>query len=128
VSLFQDRVMAWMRETFSTDVCKDDRERGFRFGEEAIELLQAGGLTREQTLKIVDYVYSRPVGEFKQEVGGTLVTLAAWCGARTTDMAECGHVEIARCESPEVRAKIRAKQDFKRQQMQRDDPLPGRAL
>ncbi len=114
---FQPRVATWMQETFGAEVSADYKERGFRFGEEAIELLQANGTTKEDVLKLVDYVYGRPVGELQQEVGGAMVTLAALCEARGIDLAEAGNTEITRCESPEVRAKIQAKQEAKRARM-----------
>lgn len=123
---FQPRVAQWMLETFGPEVSVDYRERGFRFGEEALELLQANGTTKEEVLKLVDYVYSRPVGELYQEVGGTMVTLGALCQAWGIDLLQAGHAEQTRCELPEVRAKIQAKQADKRARMQ-DSPLPGSA-
>jgi hypothetical protein len=113
-----------MQQTFGPEVSADYKERGFRFGEEAIELLQANGTTKEDVLKLVDYVYSRPIGELHQEVGGTMVTLAALCEARGLDMIVKGVQEIARCERPEVRARIQAKQQAKRARMI-TTPLPG---
>jgi hypothetical protein len=121
---FQARVGAWMQETFGPDVSEDYQERGFRFGEEAIELLQANGTSKQDVLKLVDYVFGRPIGEFHQEVGGTLVTLAALCHARGLDMAQAGDTEQRRCEQPEVRARIQAKQAAKRALMLAT-PLPG---
>jgi hypothetical protein len=121
---FQNRVAAWMQETFGPEVAADFQERGFRFGEEALELLQANGTSKEDVLKLVDYVYSRPIGELHQEVGGTMVTLAALCESRALDMIVKGVQEIARCEQPEVKAKIQAKQADKRKRMIAT-PLPG---
>jgi hypothetical protein len=121
---FQTRVAQWMQETFGPEVSADQRERSFRFGEEAIELLQAGGCSKEDVLKLVDYVFSRPVGDFEQEVGGTMLTLTAWCDSRKVDVMNAAHTEQTRCEQPEVRAKIQRKQAAKRAMM--DTPLPGR--
>ncbi len=45
------------------------------------ELVQAVGTSREDALRLVEYVYTRPVGELRQEIGGVMVTLAA--------LAEC---------------------------------------
>lgn len=121
---FQGRVAAWMQETFGPEVSADQQERGFRFGEEAIELLQANGTSKADVLKLVDYVYDRPVGELAQEVGGALVTLAALCQARGLDMMGAANAEQARVEQPAVRAKIQAKQEDKRRRMIAT-PLPG---
>lgn len=121
---FQPRVAVWMQETFGPEVSADFTERGFRFGEEAIELLQANGTTKEDVLKLVDYVYGRPIGELRQEVGGTMVTLAALCQAREIDLMAEANTEQSRVESPEIRAKIQAKQADKRARMIAT-PLPG---
>jgi len=121
---FQVRVATWMQETFGPEVSADYTERGFRFGEEAIELLQANGTTKEDVLKLVDYVYSRPVGELSQEVGGTMVTLAALCEARGLNLAALANDEQTRVEQPAVRAKIQRKQEDKRARMIAT-PLPG---
>jgi hypothetical protein len=123
---FQDRVASWMQETFGPEVSADFKERGFRFGEEAIELLQANGTTKEDVLKLVDYVYGRPIGFLPQEVGGVMVTLAALCEATGIPLEAAASQEIERCEQPEVRAKIQAKQEAKRARMIAT-PLPGNA-
>jgi hypothetical protein len=89
----------------------DKPERGFRFIEEALELVQANGTSKEDVLKVVEYVYNRPEGSLSQEVGGTLVTLAALCEACQLDMDKCGWTELDRCwEKIEL---IRAKQKDK---------------
>lgn len=114
MSDFQDRVSAWMAETFSEDVRKDTIERAMRFLEEATELCQSLGLTPAQAATVTNYVYGRPVGDPPQEVGGAMVTLAALCAATGMDMAECGNIEMDRIDTPEMRAKIAAKQVSKR--------------
>ena len=114
-----------MKQTFGPEVSADFVERGFRFGEEAIELLQANGTTKEDVLKLVDYVYGRPAGELTQEVGGTMVTLAALCAARGIDLLDAADSEQQRVEQPEVRAKIQRKQADKRARMIAT-PLPGK--
>ncbi len=122
--VYQCRVAAWMAETFGPEVSADYRERGFRFAEEALELLQANGTTKEDILTLLEYVYSRPVGVFAQEVGGTMLTLAALCEARGVPLALSADKELARCSEPEARAKIQAKQAEKRARMD-TTPLPG---
>jgi hypothetical protein len=62
---------------------------------------------------LMDYVYSRPIGEASQETGGGLVTLAALCNAFDIDMHAAGETELARILQPETIAKIRAKQAAK---------------
>ncbi|MFZ5744443.1 MAG: hypothetical protein ACOY7T_08195 [Pseudomonadota bacterium] len=111
---FQARVGGWMQQTFSPEVRTDQVERAMRFLEEATELCQSIGLTHEKAAVVLDYVFGRPVGEPWQEVGGSMVTLAALCEAIGHDMAACGEREFARIDTPEMREKIAAKQVSKR--------------
>lgn len=111
---FQKRVGSWMEQTFPPEVRTDRIERAMRFLEEATELCQSIGLSREKAGVVLDYVFGRPVGEPWQEVGGSMVTLAALCEAIGQDMAACGEREFARIDTPEMRAKIAAKQVSKR--------------
>lgn len=124
MNFLQDRIASWMSTTFSESEGADGKERGFRFGEEALELLQANGCSKEDVLKLVEYVYGRPVGHLPQEVGGTMLTLGAFCNAVGINMIEEARTEIIRCETPQVRAKIQAKQAMKREVMGYS-PLPG---
>ena len=118
---FQLRVVDWMMETFSMEVCRDTTERNHRFLEEALELVQAMGCTQAEAHMLVGYVYGRPVGEPEQEVGGALVTLAALCAAADFSMADLGNRELERCWLNIDR--IRAKQAGK----PKHSPLPGPA-
>lgn len=74
----QNRDIEWVRSTFGEATLAVD-ERAARFLEEALELAQAVGLTREKAIALVEYVYSRPVGDPAQEVGGVGVTLLGLC-------------------------------------------------
>jgi hypothetical protein len=116
---FQGKVVDWMMETFSMEVCRDTAERNHRFLEESLELVQAMGCTAAEAHMLVDYTFGRPTGEMKQEVGGVLVTLAALCAAADISMRSCGDTELARCWKNIDR--IRAKQKSKPP----SGPLPG---
>lgn len=116
---FQRRVVDWMMETFSMEVCRNTTERNHRFLEEALELVQAMGCTAAEAHMLVDYTFGRPVGDPEQEVGGAMVTLAALCAAADISMTELGERELARCWQNIDR--IRAKQAGK----PRSSPLPG---
>lgn len=116
---FQLRVVDWMMETFSQEVCRNTTERNHRFLEESLELVQAMGCTVNEAHMLVDYVFGRPVGEPEQEVGGAMVTLAALCAAADFSMASCGDTELVRCWKNIER--IRAKQAGK----PKHSPLPG---
>lgn len=121
---FQDRVANWMQVCFGPKISADQLERGDRFIEEAIEMVQAAGYSRERIHLLIEYVYSRPVGELKQEVGGVMVTLGAFCQAHGIDMQVEGEREIYRIESQEMVQKIRNKQKSKPQL----SPLPIRSF
>jgi hypothetical protein len=116
---FQDRVRHWTVRTFGRTTANDRKERAHRFLEEALELAQASGCDFPETLVLAMYVYRRPVGVFPQEVGGTLVTLAALCAAHSVNMDVAAEAELARCHENSVR--IRAKHAAK----PRNSPLPG---
>ncbi len=110
---FQARVAPWMLECFGPVVSADKLERGDRLLEEVLELLQSGDYPPERVAALTDYVYGRPKGEPDQEVGGVMVTLAAYCVAHGLDMHHAGETELARINAPEIIAKIRAKQAAK---------------
>lgn len=108
---FQLGVQAWMVECFPLHVRCDVRERGDRLLEETLELLQSHGYDRTRVATLVEYVYGRPVGDPPQEVGGVMVTLAAYCLATGLDMHQCGDIELERIwtKIPEIRAKQASK-------------------
>jgi hypothetical protein len=98
MSNFQDASWAWIRECFGEEFAHSQEERTLRFLEEALELAQAAGLNRQDAEHLVDYVYNRPAGEVKQEVGGVVVCLGALCSAAGIDMERAGWEEHARCK------------------------------
>lgn len=116
---FQARVQPWLLECFGPMIAGDREERNHRFLEEALELVQACGASASEAHQLVDYVYSRPVGDPAQEVGGVMVTLAALCLANGLDMHADGETELARIwtKVEQIRAKQAAKPSM--------SPLPG---
>ena len=118
---YQARVQPWMLACFGPAIAADRVERNHRFLEEAIELVQACGGDRREAHQLVDYVFDRPVGEKRQEMGGVMVTLAALCLAHDLDMHEAGEAELARIwtKVEQIRAKHAAKP--------KGSPLPGAA-
>jgi hypothetical protein len=108
----QARVRPWMLACFGEEIARDQLERCDRFIEEALELLQVFGYEPARIHALIDYVYGRPVGELEQEVGGTMLTLAALCLAVPgVDMHACGEAELARVwtKVDVIRAKQAAK-------------------
>ena len=104
---------------FGSEIAGDKLERIHRFIEEALELAQACGCSQVEAHQLVNYVYNRPTGEKAQEVGGTLLTLAALCLSQGIEMLEAGESELARVWTKIEQ--IRAKQASK----PKGSPLPS---
>lgn len=119
---FQARAVAWVKLAFGTGPQECRAERAHRFLEEALEVVQAAGCTREEAQQLVDYVYSRPAGELRQEIGGAALTLAILAAAHDLDIEGAAEAELGRVSTPEVLAKCRAKNALKSP----DSPLPGK--
>lgn len=115
---FQKRVASWLIDCFGSEVGLSKDERTHRFLEEALELAQAGGCSRTDASVLVDYVFSRPVGDISAEVGGVLVTLAGVAEAHGLDMDDAGETELVRNQrrTPAIREK--------RARKLRNSPLP----
>jgi hypothetical protein len=104
---FQRHVGIWLRECLGEASRTNKKERNHRFLEEAVELVQATAMTREEAYFIVDDVFDRPPGDPSQEVGGVMVSLAALCSAQNIDMRRSGKTELRRVwrKIPLIRAK-----------------------
>lgn len=96
---YQNRVFSWINRCFGARIAMDITERNLRFLEEALELVQATGLSKYEVLELVEYVYHRPVGAPQQGVGGTMVCLAALCSAVGIDLDVAAELELTRCHA-----------------------------
>lgn len=121
MDVYQARVARWIAACFNEDVLMDTTERSHRFGEEALELLQAAGVPKEDMIQLLDYVYSRPPGTVPEEIGGTATTFFALCVAHKHSFAVEALAEMDRIEVPEKMAAIHAKWLGK----PKIGPLPG---
>jgi hypothetical protein len=119
---FQNRVRSWAVACFGLDVADNRTIRNYRFLEEALELVQAIGCTKDRALALVEYVYERPAGDPRQEVGGVMVTLAALCAANELPLEDCAELELERCYMNI--AKIRAKQAAKNARLNEPASIP----
>jgi hypothetical protein len=110
-SSFQHRVGKWMQACFGADISADRLERGDRLVEEVLELLQSVGYPPERVVALLAYVWDRPAGDPQQEVGGVMVTLAAFCAAHDLGMHTDGEAELDRIwgKIEQIRAKQAAK-------------------
>lgn len=111
---YQARIENWVIDCFGTEIASNIPERVLRFIEEAAELAQSLGVTREQIYRVITYTFARPPGNPDQEVGGTMVTLAALCAAAKIDMNVAAETEYKRVLVNVDQ--IREKQEFKRLQ------------
>lgn len=121
MAFYQLMVADWCAECFGAMTADDVVERNWRFLEEALELVQSLGGSAEEAHELVDYVFGRPAGEPTQELGGTLVTLAALAAANRLSMQDSAEAELARIQQPAVMEKIRRKHASKPHR----SPLPG---
>src|ERR1019366_10303280 len=81
----------WAIRCFGREHVFDRAIRALRTLEEAAELAQALGVPEDKAAKCISTVYSRPVGEPLQEIGGVLLTIAVLCesmGAEADDILE----------------------------------------
>ncbi len=124
---YQRAIASWIRRMPEPESMRwfDTEERVLRFLEEATELAQAEGLTKERALRVLDYVFSRPVGEKSQEVGGVAVTLAVYCEMAGLDLHSAALNELNRVNQPEIMHKIASKQAQKRAAGMTSDSIGG---
>jgi len=108
---FQSTATRWARATFGDAPVADKQERAYRFFEEAVELAQACGMSAADCVRMVELMYSRPVGEINREVGGVANTLAILCSALGVSMGAAAEDEMERCwrNIEQIRAKGFAK-------------------
>ncbi len=77
----QKKIHEWCKAAFGVENATYLPQRALRLFEEATEMCQAAGAQPHQLFKYVNYVYSRPIGDVRQEVGGVFVTLLAMAQA-----------------------------------------------
>ena len=99
----------------------DVAERRDRFAEEANEVCQALGMTREAAHQLVDYTHDRPVGDPAQEIGAALTTLTSLANQAGHDLMACAEADLAKLERPDTVERIRTKRATRHGR----GPLPG---
>lgn len=98
----QTRLRTWAEGLFGAETASTKRTRLLRFLEEAVELVQAGGLSLEDQLHILRVVNAREAGEFGQEIGGVMVTLYLAAEVHGFSVEAEEDREIERIHTPEV--------------------------
>ncbi len=85
----QRHMHEWSRAAFGHDEADSPTQRSLRLLEESIEAFQACGGDAAMAHNLIDFVFARPVGELKQELGGIavcLLVLAEAVGLSADDM------------------------------------------
>lgn len=101
----------WAVTTFGSRQARNSKQRALRLLEEALELYQAVGGPKLTAHALIDHVFGRPVGEFKQEIGGVSVTLLALAAALDVDLDALELKEVKRVlEMPPEKLRIRNEQ------------------
>lgn len=113
MNVSQDMVAAWVEKCFGEPPLPSNiGERRKRFLEEALELVQSVGMTKEEAIQLVDYVFSRPVEDDpRKEFGGTVTTVMALAQSAGYDLATAVNDEFDRMTAniDKIRAKQQAK-------------------
>lgn len=96
-------LLDWSIRCFGKEHVFDKKVRAIRLAEEAVEYAQAREVPVEQMHLLIDTVYSRPVGEPAQELGGVFVTAVVSAIAEGRDPDTCFLEELRRvlAKSPE---------------------------
>lgn len=91
----QNMMVRWGIDAFGLAQMENIEQRGLRMVEEAIEAAQAAGCEHKMLHKLIDYIYDRPVGNLKQELGGVQVCVAVLANAAgfSADQAELQEIE-----------------------------------
>ncbi len=92
----QQVVFNWVERVFGAGIARNVIERATRVLEEAIEVAQAAGVTRETALAVLSRCYGRDVGDVRDEVANLSVTLLALCGTLKVSAETLERDEIER--------------------------------
>jgi NTP pyrophosphatase (non-canonical NTP hydrolase) len=92
----QARVFEWCVAAFGVDHSTNVEQRGLRLAEEAIEAAQAAKCDPATLHKLIDYIYAKPPGDLKQELGGVGLCVMAMANAAGFSADAAEEIEIAR--------------------------------
>lgn len=94
----QWKLIKWAVEMFGT-VALDPKERALRLIEEALEVVQTVGLTREDIIPVLDRTFNRKPGELGNELGGLIMTAEALAEILNIDLQHEAEREYKRITS-----------------------------
>ena len=104
-----------MLEVWGAEILHEKRERALRFLEEALELVQATGLYKDDVIRQMHYTYDRPVGKVEEELGQTQFTFFALAACHDIDSYEAFQEVYRIACTPERIEKVKAKNILKRE-------------
>lgn len=78
----------WAKGVYG-DVVDGQRYQALRFLEEAMELVQSQGLSREDVNTVADYVYARSIGDESVEIGDVQICLNILSEVRGKSVVDC---------------------------------------
>lgn len=98
----QADVYQWVHDCFGEAAC-EPIERARRLAEETLECVQSAGVTKEELLRIVDFVYANEPGPLREELGDACFTLMAFAEANclSLELAEEAAWEKAQSKTAE---------------------------
>lgn len=102
----QSEIDEWVTSVCGTDARNSLHERVTRVIEEALELAQAEGLSKDAAARLVEFVFSRPAGEPEQEASGLGMTLLSYCAVKDFDLIKIVRAELSRVSTPAVRLSV----------------------
>lgn len=103
------RCKEWVLNALGAGILYDRKERAMRILEEATELAQCEGVTQAEAAGIGERVFSRAVGEARQEMAGVYFTLIVYAWVRRFSLEDALVAELERVEDPALIKCIRAK-------------------
>jgi hypothetical protein len=108
IKMMQAKSVAIGSDVFGEANMTNPTERLLRFGEEAMELLQSGGIDHDKARTLLDYVFTRPKEEqISKEFAGSLLTLLSAAQAHHVDLVECGTEELERIKLKKDQCRVK---------------------
>lgn len=87
---------SWAIRCFGKDHVDDPRVRFLRLLEEVAEAAQVCFVEKDKLIEVIEKVYSRPMGELSQELGGIAVTFAVVCESQGYQIPDLLMTELNR--------------------------------
>lgn len=104
----------WAERCFGTEQMQSPQIRALRTVEEVVEFAQAAQVPKDKLHLVIDTVYSRPVGNPLQELGGVMLTATLLCMTMGIHPDKAFGVELKRVLS-------KSRDHFAKRNQEKDD-------